>query len=196
MNLKSLDLPEVKLLTPKRYFDDRGWFSETYNSKTFSKLGLRYTFVQDNQSLTNNIGTIRGLHFQNPPYAQVKLLRVLQGRIFDAVVDIRVGSPRFGKFVAIELSAEDGSAILVPEGFAHGFMSLEEKTEVLYKVSKFHVPSAEFGINPMDPDLKIPWPVEDIGHHGNVYSSERDSTFPMLKEAHSAFIYPERIKEK
>ena len=166
MNLKSLDLPEVKLFTPKRYFDDRGWFSETYNSKTFSKLGLRYTFVQDNQSLTNNIGTIRGLHFQNPPYAQVKLLRVLRGRIF------------------------------VPEGFAHGFMSLEEKTEVLYKVSKFHVPSAEFGINPMDPDIKIPWPVDNIGHHGNIYLSERDSTFPMLKETHSAFIYPERIKKK
>ena len=156
VSLKSLDLPEVKLFTPKIYFDERGWFSEMYNSMTFSKLGLSHTFIQDNQSLTHNAGTIRGLHFQNPPYAQAKLLRVLRGRIFDVIVDIRIGSPRFGQFVMIELSAEDGSAILVPEGFAHGFMSLEEETEVLYKVSQFHVPSAEFGINAMDPDLNIP----------------------------------------
>ena len=137
MDLRSLNLPEVKLLTPRRFDDERGWFSETYNSKTLSNLGLDFTFVQDNQSLTQDIGVIRGLHFQDPPYAQTKLLRVLRGRIFDAVVDIRKGSPRFGQFVVIELSAENGSAILVPEGFAHGFMSLEAQTEILYKVSHF-----------------------------------------------------------
>ena len=117
MDLRSLNLPEVKLLTPRRSDDERGWFSETYNSKTLSNLGLDLTFIQDNQSLTYETGVIRGMHFQDPPHAQTKLLRVLRGRIFDVVVDIRKGSPRFGQFVVIELSGEDGSAILVPEGF-------------------------------------------------------------------------------
>ena len=192
MDLRSLNLPEVKLLSPRRFDDDRGWFSETYNSKTLSNLGLDFTFVQDNQSLTHDIGVIRGLHFQKPPYAQTKLLRILRGRIFDAVVDIRKESPRFGQFVAVELSAEDGSAILVPEGFAHGFMSLEAETEVLYKVSDFYTPEAEGGINAFDPDLNIAWPLDRVGGQDAVFLSARDAAFPMLRDLPLAFIYSER----
>ena len=195
MDLRSLNLPEVKLLTPRRFDDERGWFSETYNSKTLSNLGLDLTFIQDNQSLTYESGVIRGMHFQDPPHAQTKLLRVLRGRIFDVVVDIRKGSPRFGQFVVIELSAEDGSAILVPEGFAHGFMSLEAQTEVLYKVSNFYAPQAEGGINAFDPDLNIPWPLDRVGGQSAVLLSERDAAFPMLRELKSGFNYSDRIME-
>ena len=195
MEVRSLSIQEVKLLTPRRFDDERGWFSETYNSKTLSNFGFDFTFVQDNQSLTYDIGVIRGLHFQDPPHAQTKLLRVLRGRIFDVVVDIRKGSPGFGQFVVIELSAEDGSAILVPEGFAHGFMSLETQTEVLYKVSHFYAPEAEGGINALDPDLNIPWPLDRFGGRSTVFLSARDAAFPNLRELPLAFIYSERKME-
>ena len=131
----SLAIPEVKLITPRRFGDARGFFSETYNAKAFAEAGITLTFVQDNHSLSAPAGTVRGLHFQSPPFAQDKLVRVTRGRILDVAVDIRRSSPTFGQHVTAEISAEAWNQILVPAGFAHGFVTLEPDTEVVYKVT-------------------------------------------------------------
>src|SRR5262245_8888986 len=152
-------LPEVKLLEPRRFEDARGFFCETYNERIFAEAGIVCRFVQDNHSLSRRVGTIRGLHFQTAPFAQAKLVRVGRGRIFDVAVDIRRDSPTFRRHVAAELSAANGRQLFIPAGFAHGFCTLEEDTEVLYKASAFYSPQLGAGILWCAPELAIPWPV-------------------------------------
>ena len=150
-------LPEVIVVTPKRFGDGRGFFSETYHRDKFAQVGIDCEFVQDNHSLSAAVGTLRGLHYQLPPHAQDKLVRVVRGRIRDVAVDIRRSSPTFGKHVAVELSAEGGEQILVPKGFAHGFVTLEPDTEVVYKVSDVYDQPSERGIAWNDPQLAVDW---------------------------------------
>jgi dTDP-4-dehydrorhamnose 3,5-epimerase len=187
MECRDLAIPDVKLLTPKRFEDGRGWFSEVYNRASLAPLGLDLEFVQDNQSLTRDPGTIRGLHFQKPPHAQAKLLRVLRGSVYDVAVDIRAGSPTYGRHVAVELTAADGTTIFVPTGFAHGFMTLEADTEILYKVSAFYAPAAEGGILALDPALAIAWPFDRVGGREAVSMAARDAAFPGLADVADAF---------
>lgn len=159
MDVVSLDIPDVKIIRPKKFGDHRGFFSETYNKKTFEAAGLTYDFVQDNQSLSAEVGTVRGLHFQLPPFAQDKLLRVVKGSVFDVAVDIRRGSPTFGRHVSAVISAAEWNQILIPVGFAHGFCTLEPDTEVIYKVTNYYSAEHDRGLLWNDPDLGIDWPV-------------------------------------
>ena len=159
MDIVSLDLPEVKILSPRKFGDARGFFSETYNRDAFAAAGLDHVFVQDNHSFSATPGTLRGLHFQLPPYTQDKLVRVTRGAIFDVAVDIRRGSPRFGRWVGAEISAENWNQIFVPVGFAHGFCTLAPDTEVIYKVTAPYAPESERGIAWDDPQLAIDWPL-------------------------------------
>ncbi len=154
-----LSIPGLLLVVPKKFADHRGFFSETYRESALAEAGFRGGFVQDNHSLSVAAGTLRGLHFQKPPHAQAKLVRVLRGRILDVAVDIREGSPTFGRHDAVELSAENGRQLLVPEGFAHGFVTMEPDTEVFYKVSSYYAPEADSGILWNDPALGIDWKI-------------------------------------
>ena len=159
MNVSGTDFRGLLILEPKILGDSRGYFMETYNSKVFKELGIDYQFVQDNQSKSSK-GVLRGLHYQNPPYAQTKLVRVLSGAILDVVIDLRKNESTFGKTLIIELSSENRKQLLVPKGFGHGFAVLSETAEVLYKCDEFYNPSSEGGINFLDPviglDLKLP----------------------------------------
>ena len=146
------------MITPATYDDERGFFSEVYNRRVFARHGIDLVFVQDNCSFSQQKGTIRGLHFQLPPYAQHKLVRVSHGSIFDVAVDLRFGSPTYGQHVTVTLSTSKGNQMLVPVGFAHGFCTLEDETEVVYKVSEFYEPAYDSGIFWADPDLGIEWP--------------------------------------
>jgi dTDP-4-dehydrorhamnose 3,5-epimerase len=154
-----LSLPGLLLVVPKKFADHRGFFSETFRESALAEAGFHGRFIQDNHSLSVATGTLRGLHFQKPPHAQAKLVRVLRGRILDVAVDIRDGSPTFGRHDAVELSAENGHQLLVPEGFAHGFVTLEPDTEVFYKVSSYYAPEADSGILWNDPALGIDWKI-------------------------------------
>lgn len=149
----------VKIITPRAFADSRGTFSETYNRQRFVDHGIALEFVQDNQSISAAIGTVRGLHFQSAPFAQDKLVRVAKGRILDVAVDLRRSSPTYGRWVAEELSAEDGKQLLIPIGFAHGFCTLEPDTVVAYKVTNYYSPPHDLGIAWNDPDLAVSWPV-------------------------------------
>ncbi len=179
MEVLALDCPDVLLLRRPRYADSRGWFSETYNRKAFVEVGINLDFVQDNHSLSGMEGTVRGLHYQHPPFAQAKLVRVVRGAIFDVAVDIRRSSPTFGRWVSATLSAENGDQLLIPVGYAHGFCTLEPGTEVLYKVSNFYSARHEAGIRWNDPDLGIPWPVAEE----NALLSDKDRVYPKLSAA-------------
>jgi len=159
MDVVSLDIPDVKIIRPKKFGDHRGFFSETYTKKAFEAAGLHYDFVQDNQSLSAEVGTVRGLHFQLPPFAQDKLVRVVRGAILDVAVDIRKDSPTFGRHVSAVISAAEWNQILVPIGFAHGFCTLEPDTEVIYKVTNYYSPEHDRGLLWNDPELGIDWPV-------------------------------------
>jgi dTDP-4-dehydrorhamnose 3,5-epimerase len=159
MDVKTLALPGLILLTPRRFSDARGYFEETYNETTFRAAGISTHFVQDNQSYSAVPGTIRGLHFQLPPAAQAKLVRVLRGRAYDVAVDLRSGSPTYGRWAAEILSADGGQELFVPRGFAHGFCTLEPDTMVAYKVDDFYSPTRDSGIIWNDPQLAIDWPV-------------------------------------
>ena len=173
-----LSIPDVKLFTPRRFSDNRGWFSETWGRKI-----LDIDFCQDNQSLSLEIGTVRGLHFQKPPFAQAKLVSVLKGRILDVAVDLRTASPTFGHHVAVELSAEDGAQLFIPHGFAHGFCTLEPTTLVMYKVDDYYAPDADAGIFWADDALSIKWPVEQHQAH----LSPKDANLPRLGQIISPF---------
>jgi dTDP-4-dehydrorhamnose 3,5-epimerase len=179
LEVRPLGIPEVLLLQSPRHGDARGFFSETYNKKTFAEAGIDLDFVQDNHSLSVNAGTIRGLHFQSHPYAQDKLVRVVKGRILDVAVDIRRASPTFGKYVAAEISADDWNQILIPIGFAHGLCTLEPDTEVVYKVTNYYSAKHDLGIRWNDPQIGIDWPVD--GQHAQL--SEKDKTLPFLDDA-------------
>jgi dTDP-4-dehydrorhamnose 3,5-epimerase len=159
MIVESLAIPDVKLLRPRRHIDARGFFSETYSRRDLLAAGIDESFVQDNHSLSIAEGVVRGLHFQIPPHAQAKLVRVARGAILDVAVDLRYGSPSFGRHVAVQLSDADWAQLYIPVGFAHGFCTLEPRTEILYKASDYYAPSHERGISWDDPDLAIDWPV-------------------------------------
>lgn len=160
MELIQTPIDQLLVLKPSIYTDDRGYFFESYNQQKLSDLGLHFTFVQDNQSMSKK-GVIRGLHFQIPPYAQTKLVRVIQGEILDIALDLRKNSITYGKHFGIHLSGSNQLQFLIPEGFAHGFVALENNTIVQYKCSQFYNKSAEGTIIYNDPDLHINWGVDD-----------------------------------
>ena len=183
MNVVALDIPDVQLITPKRFSDSRGFFSEVYNARALADAGIDIVFVQDNHAFSSQTGTLRGLHFQKPPHAQTKLVRVTRGRIYDVAVDIRPGSPTYGRHVGVELSAGNWSQLLVPAGFAHGYCTLEPDTEVLYKVDAYYAPEHDAGILWSDPALAISWPVAaDMAQ-----LSDKDLRLPLFKDVGPAF---------
>ena len=181
----------VFLFTPRRHSDERGWFCEVYKETTWLNLDLPTGFVQDNQSLSHKVGTVRGLHFQVPPRGQIKLVRCVRGRLFDVAVDVRRGSPTYGAFVSAELTEERGEQLYIPIGFAHGFMTLEPGSEVAYKVSDYYAPECDGGICWSDPDLRIPWPIAP----GQSLFSPKDALLPLLKDFESPFAYDGRPLE-
>lgn len=172
-----LSLPELLLITPKRHGDARGWFSETWSRRAFEAAGLDVAFVQDNQAFSARKGTIRGLHFQAAPHAQAKLVRVLKGAIFDVAVDVRQGSPTYGQWAGATLTAEVGEQLFVPRGFAHGYCTLTDDTELFYKVDGLYAPQTEGGLLWNDPDLAIAWPLD-----GEPVLSDKDRVLPRLKD--------------
>lgn len=181
---RRLAIPEVIEVTPPRFGDHRGFFSEVFKRAAFEAEGLAIDWIQDNQSFSAEAGTVRGLHFQAPPFVQDKLIRVLRGSIFDVAVDIRKGSPSYGKWVAVELSAEKFNQLLIPGGFAHGFMTLTPDVEVLYKVSAPYARDSEGAIVWDDPDISIDWP-----RAGDAILSEKDAVAPRLADFDSPFAY-------
>jgi dTDP-4-dehydrorhamnose 3,5-epimerase len=180
-------LPGVIEIIPPKFGDQRGFFSEVFKQSAFAEQGVHIDWVQENQSYSADAGTVRGLHFQAPPFAQAKLIRVLRGGIFDVAVDIRIGSPDFGKWVAVELSAEKWNQLLIPAGFAHGFMTLADDVEVLYKVSAPYSRESEGSIHWDDPDIRVVWPVID-----GVTLSKKDAAAPFFREMTSPFYYESR----
>ena len=180
---EDLEIEGLKLVTPKKFGDERGFFCETYNAATWAQAGVDYQFVQDNHSLSRQVGTVRGLHFQTAPFAQDKLVRVLRGRILDVAVDLRRSSPTFGRHVAVELSRQNWRQLLIPIGFAHGFVTLEPDTEILYKVTNFYSPKHDFGLAWDDPELGIDWPVAEE----RAVLSERDRQWPRLRDLAEVF---------
>jgi dTDP-4-dehydrorhamnose 3,5-epimerase len=179
MKVERLNIPDVILVTPPRYGDHRGFFSEVFKLHDFAAAGIDVPFVQDNQSLSAERGTIRGLHCQVDPYPQGKLVRVVKGAIWDVAVDIRMGSPTYGQWAAAELSAENWSQLWVPAGFLHGFCTLLPDTEVLYKVTDRYSKESERGVVWNDPTLNLPWPVEP----GAAVLSEKDRILPGIDAA-------------
>ncbi|MBU2605870.1 MAG: dTDP-4-dehydrorhamnose 3,5-epimerase [Alphaproteobacteria bacterium] len=177
--VEPLAIPDVKLVTPPRFRDDRGFFSETYNAEAFKNAGINADFVQDNQSLSIKSGTVRGLHFQAPPFAQAKLVRVLRGRIRDVAVDARSASPTYGKWVSAELSAANGVQIFVPRGFLHGFVTREPDTEIAYKVDNYYSRECDGGVLWNDAELAIEWglPVDAALLSGKDAQAQRFATF-------------------
>ena len=161
MQVQPLTIPDVKVLISRKFDDRRGFFSEVYSRRTLADAGIDTDFVQDNHSLSARKGTVRGLHFQTPPHAQDKLVRVVRGAVFDVAVDLRRSSPTYGRHVSVVLSAEAWNQILVPVGFAHGFMTLEPDTEVVYKVSDYYAPDHDTGLLWNDPALDIRWPIPE-----------------------------------
>ncbi|WP_088034134.1 dTDP-4-dehydrorhamnose 3,5-epimerase [Evansella clarkii] len=177
MNVINTIFEEVKVITPRVFEDERGFFMETYNYINLKSYGIENTFVQDNHSLSVEKGTIRGLHYQLHPMSQAKLVRVIRGAVFDVVVDIRRESPDFGKWFGIELDENNKKQLLVPKGFAHGFCTLEQNTEVVYKVDEYYSPEADRGIMWNDPEIGITWPTSDP------VLSEKDKNHPALSSA-------------
>ncbi len=178
------DLEGVTLIKPMLYKDSRGFFLESYNKSEFEKIGINTIYVQDNHSCSAK-GVIRGLHYQTI-HPQEKIVRVLRGSIFDVVVDIRDNSPSFGKAIGIIVSASDRTMIHIPVGFAHGFLALEDSTEIMYKTSEFYYPQYDAGIIWNDPDLGIAWPFQEIGISEPIVS-EKDSKLPSLRDVDTPF---------
>jgi dTDP-4-dehydrorhamnose 3,5-epimerase len=180
-------MPVIRI-TPKRFQDARGWFSETWQRDRYAAAGIDVDFVQDNHSYSAPTGTLRGIHFQAPPFAQAKLVRCLKGRIWDVAVDLRSGSPTYGQSVSAELSAERGEQLFVPAGYGHGFLTLEPDTEVAYKVDALYDPASDGGIAWDDPDLAIAWPLPGAAPE----LSDKDARLPPLKDFVSPFAYDGR----
>lgn len=187
VQIEQTKLPGVVILTPRRFGDDRGFFSEVYNRKILADQGIDIEFVQDNHSLSRQTGVVRGLHFQLPPHAQDKLVRVGAGRVTDIAVDIRKGSPTYGDWVAVELSAEAGNQLLIPKGFLHGFATLVPDCELLYKCSDFYSPECDGAVRFDDPDLGIDWGMD----LSSAVLSAKDAAAPLFKDFDSPFTYGE-----
>lgn len=183
VNFKQLSIPDVILLTPRTFSDARGWFRETYSVDAFREIGIDCAFVQDNHSLSQHRGTIRGLHFQVPPESQAKLIRVVKGSIFDVAVDLRRASPSYGRWCGATLNAEEGSQVFVPRGFAHGFCTLEPDTEVVYKVDGRYAPHRDAGLVWNDPTLAIDWPIRP----SEAVLSDKDANLPRFSGFSSPF---------
>ena len=177
MTVEELTIPGVKLITPRRFPDSRGFFSETWHAQRYVESGIPGPFVQDNHSLSVAAGTVRGLHAQIGPNAQGKLIRVVRGAIWDVAIDIRHGSSTYGRHVAAELSAENWRQLWIPVGFLHGFVTLQPETEVSYKVTAPYDREAERGVIWNDPDLVIPWPIRD-----EALLSDKDRLLPRLAD--------------
>jgi dTDP-4-dehydrorhamnose 3,5-epimerase len=184
MDVRATTLPEVKILTPRRFGDARGFFCETWSAARMAEAGLDLAFVQDNESLSAAAGTLRGLHYQAPPFAQAKLVRAVRGAILDVAVDARRGSPRFGAWVSAEISAENGAQILVPRGFLHGFVTLVPDTQVLYKVDNPYDAASDGSVAWDDPDLAVAW-----GRTEGVTLSDKDRRAPRFRDWTSPFEY-------
>ena len=183
MEIVSTALAEVKIITPRRFGDERGFFSESYSRRAMEAAGLTIDFVQDNESLSQQAGTLRGLHYQAPPFAQAKLVRVVRGAILDVAVDARAGSPDYGKWIKAEISADNGAQILVPRGFLHGFVTLVPDTHVLYKTDNFYSAECDGGVAWDDPDIGIDWGTQDV------MLSDKDQVQPRFADWTSPFEY-------
>ena len=179
LSIEPLALPGVLRLVPRRFTDERVYFVETYQEKRFAAAGVTAVFRQDNQSLSRRRGTVRGLHLQQAPSAQAKLVRVVAGAVYDVAVDLRAESPSYGRWCGSELTAEGGEQLFIPAGFAHGFCTLADNTLVAYKVDGFYDPAAERGIRFDDPDIAVLWPVP----RSEVTTSARDAALPRLRDA-------------
>lgn len=184
MQITSTRLADIVLLKPRRFEDARGHFCEVYNARTLAVAGLIFTPVQENQSLSRHVGTVRGLHFQRPPHPQAKLVRVLRGAIFDVAVDIREGSPTFGQWVGVELTASGGEQIFIPAGFAHGFCTIEPDTEISYLVDDHYSAECDAGIRWDDPYIGITWPAV-----AGAVLSDKDAKAPLFSESPAAFFW-------
>ena len=186
-----MDLNKIKqsdfafLVSPRRFSDTRGFFAETWNNVEARKNGISHDFVQDNHSMSYEVGTVRGLHFQSPPHAQAKLVRCGRGRLFDVAVDIRQGSPTYCNWIGEELSFENGKQLYIPEGFLHGFITLEPNTEIVYKCSDYYAPECDGSIRFDDPEIAIEWPI-DIS---NVILSEKDAAAPLMQDIKNPFYF-------
>lgn len=185
-SFKRLEIPGLVLIEPKVFPDGRGFFIETYKYLDFANFGIKERFVQDNYSKSTQKGVLRGLHYQTPPFSQGKLIQVISGEIFDVAVDIRIGSPNYGKWISVNLSSENKKMLYIPSGFAHGFCTLSEITEVMYKCTNNYSPRNERGIIWSDPSLKIKWPV------GNPILSAKDAEYSTFDKIEKDFRYNEK----
>lgn len=185
MDVVETYIPGLKIITPARFGDRRGFFSESYNCQRMAEHGIDTEFVQDNHSMSAQVGTVRGLHFQSPPHAQAKLVRCGRGRLLDVAVDIRRGSPTFGKWESVELSHDNGRQLLVPVGFLHGFATLEPDTEVIYKCSDYYAPECDGAVRFDDPAIGVDWGIAQA----DAVLSEKDAAAPMLAELDSPFVF-------
>jgi dTDP-4-dehydrorhamnose 3,5-epimerase len=190
LNFNETKLPGIILIAPQRFGDDRGWFSESWSQRALAQAGIDLDFVQDNHSFSTKIGTVRGLHYQSPPHAQGKLVRASRGRILDVAVDIRMGSPTFGQWIAEELSAQNGKQLLVPVGFLHGFATLETDTEVQYKCTDYYAPDCDGAVRFDDPDIAIDW---GLGSTAAVLS-DKDAAAPAFKGFKSPFVFKGQVR--
>lgn len=185
LEVRELELDGVLEIRPTQFADDRGFFSEVWSKERWREAGIDIEFVQDNHSLSMQRGVLRGLHYQAPPMAQAKLVRVTRGAVFDVAVDIRAGSPAFGRWVSTILSAERWNQLLIPAGFAHGFLTLEADSEVIYKVSSPYSADHDRAIRFDDPDIAIEWPIAPA----DIVLSEKDRSAPLLANVQSGFDY-------
>ena len=183
VTVEALAIPDVKIIRPRKHGDARGFFSETYSRKALSATGIDLAFVQDNHAFSAAKGTVRGLHFQTAPFVQDKLVRVTRGAIFDVAVDLRRGSPTYGRHVSAVISVDDWNQILVPAGFAHGLLTLEPDTEVLYKVTNYYSPEHDLGLLWNDPALGIAWPISEA----DAILSPKDKVQPRLADLPAYF---------
>ncbi|WP_126975455.1 dTDP-4-dehydrorhamnose 3,5-epimerase [Frigidibacter oleivorans] len=184
MKISPFDLPGLILIEPRRFGDDRGFFAETWSRRVLAAGGIDLDFVQDNHSLSRQPGTVRGLHFQTPPHAQAKLVRCGQGVLFDVAVDLRRGSPTYGRWAGVELSAENGLQLFIPAGFAHGFVTRAPDTEIVYKCSDYYAPECDGAILWNDPAIGIDWGIETAA-----VLSDKDAKAPLLAAFDSPFAF-------
>ncbi len=185
MHIEQTSLPGVVILTPARHGDARGFFSESWNRQRMEEAGIAIDFVQDNHSLSEQVGTVRGLHFQSPPHAQAKLVRCGRGAFFDVAVDIRRGSPTYGQWVGVDLSFENGRQLLIPAGFLHGFVTRAPMTEIIYKCSDYYAPDCDGAVRFDDPEIGIDWGIDPA----SAMLSAKDAKAPLLRDFVSPFVY-------
>ncbi len=185
LEIETTALPGVLILTPKRFGDHRGFFCESWNRARMAEAGVTIDWVQDNHSLSREVGTVRGLHFQSPPHAQAKLVRCGRGRLFDVAVDIRKDSPTFGQWVGEDLSFDNGKQLLIPAGFLHGFVTREVDTEVVYKCSDYYAPECDGAVRFDDPDIGIDWGLAPEA----AILSDKDKVAPLLADFDTPFTW-------